>query len=380
MKIGELFVNLGVKGSEKTVGALVGVGKGMGDLKSMSLETKAAIAGVFYGLEKLMAHSVALGTSLTQNSALLDVSAKTLQKWQYAGVQAGDTAEGVVSSIKGINSAMAELYTGGTAAEYMGLVGERLLGKGGFSISRAMKDPLYVMERLQTLAQDKSIPTGVLTNMLRSFGVGEGTNVALRKGAFNDANFAKAPVLSDATVSRLQKVQAAMANFEQHVSNIFAHLAATHGQKFIGELDNIAVSLGHVIGNLDTIAQKIGLFKTLAEALEGIANTMELVSNPDKFMKNADGSTGLPGWKDSKLGKWFNSFFDTDSSQGTAAMKGFAGVPSPSIPLPWGGKDVTIHQNITHHGDAKDTHAVGRTHKQAVSNAAKQSFAQTQAN
>lgn len=375
MKVGDLFVNLGIKGEQKTIGALTGVFKGMGDVKSMSLETKAAIVGVFYGLERLMAHSAALGTSLTQSSTLLDISAKKLQQWQYAGVQAGDTAEGVVGSIKGINSAMAELYVGGGPAQYLGLVGERLLGKGGFDINRAMKDPLYVLERLQTLAKDSSIPTGVLTKIFQSFGVGEGTNVALRKGAFNDANFGRAPILSDNTLSQLQRVQAEWTNFEQHVTNIFAHLAASHGGAFIKELDQIAVSFGHVVVNLDNIAQKIGLFTTLAHALEGIANTMELISNPDKFLKSESGEA-LPGFSSSPVGKFFNDLLGSSPTAPTS---------TGHIPLPWGGREpqsraTTIHQHITHYGDARDTKAVGDTHKQAIKNAAKQSPALTQAN
>lgn len=376
MRVGELFVNLGIKGEQKTIGALASVLKGMSGLKDTSLETKAAIVGVFYGLERLMAHSTALGTSLVQNSTLLDISARKLQQWQYAGVQAGDSAEGVVSSIKGINSAMAELYVGGGPAQYLGLVGERLLGKGGFDVQKAMKDPLYVLERLQTLAKDSSIPTGVLTKVFQSFGVGEGTNVALRKGAFTEANFAKTPLLSDNTISRLQKIQAAMANFEQHVTNIFAKLAAKHGQQFIQDIDKVAVSLGHVIGNLDTISEKIGLFERLAMALEGIANTMELISNPDKFLKNADGSTGLPGWNESPVGKFFNNLF---------SHKDTAPVNTGHIPIPYGGADLqkggtNIYQNIAHYGDGKDTKAVGDSHKQGIKNAFKQSPAQTQGN
>lgn len=347
MKVGELFVNLGVKGSEKSVGALTGVYKSMGEVKSISLETKAAIVGVFYGIEQLMRHSMQLGTALSQSSALLDISAKKLQIYQYAAIQAGDTSEGLVSSVKGINAAMAELYVGGGPAQYLGLVGERLLGKGGFDIQKAMKDPLYVLERLQTLAKDTSIPTGVLTKIFQSFGVGEGTNVALRKGVFNDANFAKAPTISDAAVERLQHLNALWANLEQHITIAVDKLVSLHGAAIIHDLTIMA----------------------------------------DLFLKAADALASIPGLTgDDKKIDQKRAQMLSDSGQITGfwdlLMKSLHyGAPfGANIPISGGGKTINFHQQITHMGDAKDTKAVGDSHKQAVKSAAKQSFALTQGN
>ena len=365
MKAGEFFINLGIKGSDKTVGALTGVQKGMGELRSMSLETKAALVGVFYGLEKLMAHSASLGTSLTQSSALLGINAKTLQQWQYAGVQAGDTAEGVVSSIKGIQSAMAELYVGGGPAQYLGLVGERLLGKGGFDVQRAMKEPLYVLERLQELSKDQNIPTGVLTKIYQSFGVGEGTNVALRKGAFNSGNFAKAPTLSDETVSRLQKVEAMWANLERHIGIIFDKFTAAHGGQLVVELTQVADALGTLASGLERLAQYLHLFEGIAWLFKMAGTGAEVIGN----------GTVAKDLKESGIGKWLSGLA-SDFNKGSQVY----GPSQPYGPPAPSAQTVSIQQNITHYGDAKDTKAVGDTHKQAIKNAAKQSFGLTQDN
>lgn len=364
MQIGEMFVNLGIKGSDKTVAALSATGKGMSEIKSMSLETKAAIVGVFYGLEQLMSHSAALGTSLTQSTALLGVSAKTLQQWQYAGVQAGDTMDGVTASLKGISSAMAEIYVGGGPAKYLGLVGERLLGKGGFDVNKAMKDPLYVMERLQTLAKDSSIPTGVLTKVMQSFGVGEGTNVALRKDAFEKGNFDKAPVLSDAAIGRLQKVQAMWSNLSQHVEMIFANFTQKHGAQLVTELSSIATALGNLADNLDNLAQKAGLFKDIAELFKVVNGAIE--AKPGTAMGETTFTGTMGRLLDHEKGEFGKDWL---------GIKGWFGNGADSKK-----SGTTIHQNITHHGDASDTKAVGDTHKQAIKNAAKQSFALTQGN
>src|SRR5581483_1123829 len=99
-KVGDLFVELGIRGSEKTISAFTNVKQEMGGLASMSLEVKAAIVGALYALEQLVAHSNALGTNLATTSTVLGVSAKTLQQYGYAALQVGSNLEEVEGSFK----------------------------------------------------------------------------------------------------------------------------------------------------------------------------------------------------------------------------------------------------------------------------------------
>src|ERR1700744_4238817 len=104
MDIGSLFLNLGIKGSEKTVGALTDVKKGLGELGSMSLEAKAGIVAAMYALEQLFATSGKAGTDLTNFNAITGESVKTLQQYQYAARQVGVSNQEVEGSFKTLQS------------------------------------------------------------------------------------------------------------------------------------------------------------------------------------------------------------------------------------------------------------------------------------
>jgi len=164
MTIAELFVNLGVKGADSAGKALGGVKGGLGEVKSMSLEAKAALVGVIYGLERMMSNSAQLGTSLTNFNALTGISAQQLQQWQYAARQAGVAGEEMTGSMKAVQSTMANMLMGKGAPEGMAM----LANKVGFDPARA-RDTAYVLGQLQKFAQ--SVPQDVGNAMIKSFGV-----------------------------------------------------------------------------------------------------------------------------------------------------------------------------------------------------------------
>ena len=54
LTVAEMFVNLGIKGSEKTVDAVNSVDKGISNIRSTSLEAKAAIVAMFYAIGRVV--------------------------------------------------------------------------------------------------------------------------------------------------------------------------------------------------------------------------------------------------------------------------------------------------------------------------------------
>src|SRR5882672_10104653 len=107
--VGDLYVNLGIKGSDKTVGQIEDTKKGMGELKSMSLEAKAAILAVAYGFEQMMSQSSRFGTHLSNLSTYLGLPPKILQQYIWAGKQTGIAKEQIEGTFKSLESIMANL-------------------------------------------------------------------------------------------------------------------------------------------------------------------------------------------------------------------------------------------------------------------------------
>lgn len=281
MTVGELFVNIGVKGAEKSVGAIEGVRKGMKEVESTSLAAKAGILGVLYGLQQLMSKSADAGNGLKQFSDFTGLSNQKLQQWQYAARQFGVSSEEIVSSTKAVQNAMSNMLLGKGAPEGMAM----LANKVGFDPKKA-RDTFYVMEQLQKFAQ--KVPADVGNNMMKSFGLSEGTILAMRKNAFNPAAMAKAPTYNEGEINKLQKVDVAWANLGQKIQMAMGHLNAKHGLGLVGDIEKLVPSIIHLIEAFTLLSEKLQLFKGIGLIFEGWKNIFDGIGGTvDKISKFA---------------------------------------------------------------------------------------------
>lgn len=269
MTVAELFVNLGIKGADKTVGSLSDIKKQLGDTKSMSLETKAAIVGTVYALERLFAASGAMGTGLTNFNSLTNLSTKQLQQWQYAARQAGVANEDFTGSIKAVQGAMTNMLLGKGAPEGMALLANRV----GFDANRA-RDSFYVMEQLQKFA--KSAPADVGNAVLKSFGISEGVIAAMRRNAFNPQAFGKAPTYSEGEIKALDRANIAWSNLGTSIEMAVGRFNARHGGQIIRDISLMTTSVIHLVEALTILAEKIKVFKGLAYITEGVVKLLKL--------------------------------------------------------------------------------------------------------
>lgn len=367
MNIAELFVNLGIHGAEKTVGALGSVKKGLGDVTSMSLEAKAGILAVMYGLEHMMSQSGKTGTGLTNFAALTGLSAKTLQQWQYAALQAGVSSDELTGSLKGVQTSMTNMLLGKGAPEGLGIVAKAV----GFDPKKA-RDSFYVMEQLQKAAQ--KLPQDVGNSVLKSFGLSEGTIAAMRRNAFTPAMLQKAPVYSDREVNQLDKANVAWANLGHHVEMAFGHFTAKHGVSLVGDITKIADAIFKMINAFEKLAEKLKLFQAIGKIFEGWTSIFNGVNSVlDKVTKDKNGvGSGLLN-----QGKGMMQGLG-EAAKGAMLTVGDMIAPTPAPLATAGGANMVVNQNIVHHGNATDTKAVKDTHRNAINQAYRQRPAQRQ--
>lgn len=347
MTVGELFLNLGIKGTKKTVDELDGVKKGLKDVGAMSLEAKAAIVGAVYALERMFAKSGAAGTNLTNFSALTDLSAKKLQQWQYAARQAGVSNEEFEGSLKGVQGAMTNMLLGKGAPEGLQI----LANKVGFDAKRA-RDTFYVMQKLQEFA--KTAPADVGNAVIKSFGVGEGTIAAMRRGAFNEKAFKKAPTYSDDEIKQLDEANIAWSNLSTKVEMAFGHFNAMHGGQLVKDISMITDQVVKLVEAFTVLADKIKLFQIIGKAFEGWNMIFEGVTKgvtalQDKKTRDSiwtGVTTGKSKTLDdakSTLGYVFKDFMS--GGFGTATPSNSPGMIAP--PIAGGKMGGTKNQNIT---------------------------------
>lgn len=272
MSVGELFVNLGIKGSEKTVGAVSSVTKGLSEARSMSIEAKAGILGAVYAVERMMAASDKTGMALRQFSELTGLSAETLQRWQYAARQGGESFDDFTGSVKAVQGAVTNMLLNKSAPEYIGLISRYVKD---FDPTK-LRDTFYVMSKLTEAA--KAMPKDVGQPILKAWGVSDSFISAARMGVFNEKNFKSAPVYSEAQQAALAKADAAWANLGQKVEMSFGKFNAKHAKEFthdIGLLADAAIKLGEALAK---ISEKYKVIEGVGHGIEGIANSVRFLT------------------------------------------------------------------------------------------------------
>lgn len=388
--IGELFVNLGVKGDAKTISALARVKTGLGDAASMSIEAKAGVLGLFYALERLTAASGQLGTHLTNFTTLTGFTSKMVQEYDYAGRQVGLTNSQVEGSLKSLQSVMANVQLNQDIPKWLFLVNKALSESGEGAIERSrIGDTAHVFQKFQEFAGLKIDPA-IKRKFIEGTGISEDVFAGMERNAFRPDVFGKAPLLADAEISRLAKINAAWSNLGTKIEMIIARLNAKHGFQLVKDIDAIAVAIGHLIEQTDKFATKLEIFDRTGHALEGAANSLKLVSEildkiSGKESKKGDllyqppGQELIPGFSKSPLSTYIKeewqgikSGFDRMKEDfkhplwnpGTAVPK----IGTPSTNTSHHSQSNKVSQSFHFNGDGKNANEVSEAAHKGIEN------------
>lgn len=273
--IGDLYVNLGVKGSEKTVGALGDVKKGMGDIKSISLEAKAAILATVYGLEQMTSSSLQLGNSLQNTSTLIGVSEQVLYRYGTAARAVGGTLEDVQGSFEKIFDLGAKIATGQSRPKGLEYINS-ILGPMGKAITQQEmeQDQEAVMQKLQTFALRKDVPLNRKYEALLSM-VSKSTATDLEKGAFETKRLDKIKTPSEGEFKRLEKGSAAVEEVKIKVDKAFLDFTAKYGASLAANLDKLIPAMTQLITAILNLGDTIHAWKIVGATVGGVGEAIE---------------------------------------------------------------------------------------------------------
>jgi hypothetical protein len=164
LKVGELFVQIGLKGAEQVAKGMSDVAKRFKSLADLSWETKAAVLGAIYGLERFAQMAAGNGMAMRNFNAETGLSVETLQRWQIAGKQFGITNEEMAGSIKNVQSVMGKMLSGQNAPSGWADISRTV----GLDITR-VQDTYYVMEKLREYAKKTKLPVTLANEYISSF-------------------------------------------------------------------------------------------------------------------------------------------------------------------------------------------------------------------
>jgi hypothetical protein len=370
MTIAELFVELSVKGSDKTVNAFKSVKTSLGEVKSMSLEAKAAILAAVYGLERMMSQGAQTGTNLTNFTALTNLSAKSLQQWKWAAQQAGVQGEEFTGSLKSVQDNVSKMLAGGGAPKGLGLIANSV----GID-PKKLQDTFYMMEKFQEFAQKNK--STLATDALKSMGLSEGVIAGMRRNVFTQDNFKKAPIYGDGEIKQLDKVKTAYANLGTNIEMAFGRFTAKHGLQIVTDLTKITKAVLDLADAMMKLGAKLKVFEGFTASIDGITKIMRLASGEslDEVMKddnkNKKRHLGQGTW-------WMNAIEgvqDKILEQRDNSYK-YDGVPELSKNRHGGGaSSLVVNQNLNFQHDGKDAQKTGKSTHDAVQKAYRQNSA-----
>jgi hypothetical protein len=265
MNIGSLTVGLLVKGGDTAKKSLQGIGKSMGEVKNTSFQTKAAIAGMVYGLQKMMSWSMNTGTGLEKFNRETGMSVKMLQRWQHAGRAINMTNSEIEGSFRGLQSKMSDYANGLTEITGMHRIGELT---GGIDKTK-LKDTEYVMKKLQEYARAES-DIGRANSNLASFGLSNTMVGGLRKNSFNDKSMKGADTFSSGESKRLAKMSATWLQLQQKINMSMSRFFSANGDKIMEYISKFTELLLKLVDALTKLSLKMKLFEKLAKFTEGL--------------------------------------------------------------------------------------------------------------
>lgn len=268
MNVAELFVNLGIKGSDKTIGAIATTKQGLKDTASISLEAKAGILAAMYALERLFATSGKAGTDLTNFNATVGASVQTLQKYQYAARQVGVSNQAVEGSFRALQVAMTKTLMGEGAPKGLARVAQLTGTIGADDLKKFADNPELLIQRLQEYAK-RETNKGLRNEVIKSFGIGEDMAAALSRGAFKPEVLQKAPTYSDKEINKLDQANIAWSNLGNKIEMAVGHFNAKHGGELVGDISKITEKVLKLAEAFMKFSEAIKLFDLIGKSFEG---------------------------------------------------------------------------------------------------------------
>ncbi len=264
MTIAELFVKIGLTGTDKAKEQLHGVAEGMGEIKTSSLAAQAAILGAIYGLEKLMSSASERGMALEQFANSTGMSTQALQKWQYAMAMTGVKAEETSSAFKTVQKTMLEMQLLGKAP-----AGLKFLTEVGFDMKNA-KDTENVMLHLQKAALKYGNNPAFRNFVLGTFGLGDNFIQGLGRAKPDQApGWA---VSSNGQIKALADTDREMTKLHMKMARMMDGLTVKHGPQMIADITTLITAIDKLVDKLLTLSEKFGIFSMLSKGMTAGAN------------------------------------------------------------------------------------------------------------
>lgn len=257
MTAGEIFINIGIKGDSQALKTLSAVKVSLSDIKSGSLEAKAALFAVLYGLKSMMADSAQTAMTLTNFKNLTGISEQVIQRWQAMGIQSGVTKDEIIANFKGVQEATGKMLLKPDAPEYIGI-----LSTVGLKWDDLQNTEVVINAARKFLSTTK-LPLVVANQMMRSLGLTDQFIQMLRTSNVDLSKVDPSIIYGKKTISTNSQIYKDWELLEEKVRHIYGELTAKHGPSILDIFNNDLKLINDIIKSVEKLTDD---FPALAEA------------------------------------------------------------------------------------------------------------------
>lgn len=282
MNIGELVLNLAVKGGGKTVSVLGGIKNSLTDLSLGGIAAKTAIAGALIGLERLTAASAKFGNRVTNQSLLTGLSATKIQQWGEYMRKSGGDAEDAASSLQAAQNILTSIKRGEGVP-----VGVSAISRDTHTnLLQHLDDAEFVANKVREYIRTTHDSVGVANANAESLGITRGAIAAFRKNG-EDIGKISTNISSEGDIRRLDEVYQHWSNLWRVLEKLRDLLTARWGLPILQELEKGV----HFLERFVDMISKIQSFKGLAQTIWGGGAETKDSKNLRKYI---EGFVGKP--------------------------------------------------------------------------------------
>lgn len=202
MKVGELFVNLLLKGTDETDKGLKKIKSNFDELRDGAIKAKLAMVAVAIAIERAIGASSQRGMELKKFAVVTGESTKELQNWQHAGMKYDITADKMAQSISAVQDNMTAMLRGKGGSAGLGF-----FGQAGVEFDpEKMNKAFYVLKKYSEFAKSKLVPKNVKKDILKDAGFDNDMQAFLEMVVYEKDKAADSDILTEDEINRLAEM------------------------------------------------------------------------------------------------------------------------------------------------------------------------------
>lgn len=272
MKVGELFITLGMDGAAYVAKQLDGVKGELVEVAKVATYVTGGLTAALYAFRKLAEESEDTGASLKKFENLTGLSGDKLQRWQQLAVNSNSSAEEMAKTISGLQATMAKMVLSQGLPAGIEALGNKLRSMGREFDYKKFRDTFYVMDKLREYARATKETPDIANNILGSFIPSTDVIQALRTSNFDLAKADPSRIYSDKSIDTLAKRGAAWSELLDRTQHSIGRMNIKYGGGVLKDTDALTASVLNLADAFLQLNEQLKIFNTISQGFNVLAN------------------------------------------------------------------------------------------------------------